>query len=92
MAINWQIEKNFSKGVPFHKKNQSVLPEDRLTIIMTKQQKTAVRAYCKSQGLELSAFMRSLIAEYFSKINYDLPGDQAEDKNQLKIFPDEKEG
>lgn len=88
MAMDWTVKKNFGKGMKIQGTPKETQGAERLTIIMTKQQKATIQAYCKREGLELSTLMRNLIGDYFNKVGFTLQSDQAEDTNQLKMFKD----
>lgn len=88
MATDWTVKRNCGKGVQIHAKPEGTQAIERLTIIMTKQQKATIHAYCKQEGFELSTFLRNLIGEYFNKVGFSLQSDQQEDPNQLKMFKD----
>lgn len=86
MVTDWTVKKNYAKNIRFKKKPEIEKADERFVVTMTKQQKDTIVAYCKSQGLVCSEFIRGLIGEYFSKVRFSLPGDPEEDKSQLKIF------
>lgn len=88
MATDWTVKKNFGGGPRFHTKPLDEMTRERITFKTNKKQKAVIVSYCEKNDIQLSDFIRTAISEYFNRIGYDLPADQPEDSNQLKIFPD----
>jgi len=90
MKTDFTVKRNWGVGSnkTFQTKPESEQTTKRITFKTTTRQRAVVDAYCQANGLELSSFMRSCIAEHLERAGFDLPGDQVEDKNQLKLYPD----
>lgn len=90
MSTDWTVKRNYGgeTGYLFQVKPTKEKAKERITFLTTEKQKEVIKAYSKKTGIQLSEIIRTALSDYFLKIGFDLPSDQINDPNQLKIFPD----
>ena len=90
---DWKTKKGINaveKLKKFQKIPDELKHSERLTILLTKQQRSVIVDYCKKNNLTQGDLIRDMIVEYFENRNISTTLEPEPDPRQTKMFEDEK--